>query len=210
MTLSDDRRRIVPRCSLIAVIASALLGGCASSEAREPAATDSTRAGVVDSILPMDEALRRFRADLNEVSALSGGADSRDELVRRFVRALESRDTAAIRALVLDRAEYAWLYYPTSTFAHEPFYQMPQLNWLLTVEDSRKGIGRAMTRYGGTDLRFAGYACPDTAQADGGMRFWHRCTVRFTDGGVEQTMRLFGSIAEYRSTYKFYSYANDL
>jgi hypothetical protein len=195
---------------VIAVLASALLSGCSSSEAREPGATDSTRGGVVDSILPLDEALRRFRADLTEVSALSGGADSRDELVRQFVRALETQDTAAIRALVLDRAEYAWLYYPASTFAREPFYQMPQLNWFLTVEDSRKGISRVMTRYGGTDLRFAGYACPDTAHVDGGMRFWHRCTVRFTQDGVKKAMRLFGSIAEHGGTYKFYSYANDL
>lgn len=167
-------------------------------------------AAVVDSILPVEEALRRFRADLPRVDTLAGGAASRDELVRRFILALEARDTSAVRQLVLHRAEYAWLYYPASTFAHEPYYQMPQVNWFLSMRDSQKGISRAMDRFGGRPLDFRGYSCPDSAETDGGMRFWHRCTVDVQHDETRKTLRLFGSIVELEGRFKFYSYANDL
>lgn len=193
------------------VLASIVLGGCASGEAREAVPPDPAAvATVIDSIFPLAEALRRFRADIPEVQALAGGADSRDDLVRRFVRALETRDTSAIRDLVLSRAEYAWLYYPTSSFSREPYYQMPQLNWFLSFEDSRKGITRALRRFGGGDLQYAGYACPDSALVDGGLRFWHRCTIALGRAGVPKQLRLFGSIVERDGQFKFYSYANDL
>jgi hypothetical protein len=195
---------------LIVVLASLAIGGCAAGEAREAAAADAPLAGVVDSILPPKEALRRFRADLPEVTALTGGASSRDALVRRFLSALEARDTATLREMVLSRAEYAWLYYPASAFAREPYYQMPQLNWFLNIEDSQKGITRLFTRYGGRDLQFASYECPQAERFDGGLRMWDRCVVSFVHDGAEKQMRMFGSIAERNGQFKFYSYVNDL
>ncbi len=183
---------------------------CSAGEAREAASPPVTYSGVVDSILPLEEALRRFRADLLETTALEGGAASRDELVRRFVRAVETRDTTALRQMVLSRAEYAWLYYPTSAFSREPYYQMPQLNWFLNVASSEKGITRVVTRHGGRTLGFAGYQCPDSARTDGGLSFWDGCLVTFEHEGDSRRMRLFGSIIERGGRYKFYSYANDL
>jgi hypothetical protein len=165
---------------------------------------------VVDSIFPLDEALRRFRIGIPEVSMLEGTAPSRDALIDQFVGAIERRDTAAFRQMVLSRAEFAWLYYPTSTFSREPFYQMPQLTWFLNIQDSQKGITRVMERLGGADLRFSGYECPDAARTDGGLAFWDGCLVKFDDRGVRKRMRLFGSIVELGGRYKFYSYANDL
>jgi hypothetical protein len=181
---------------------------CSSGEAREAASPPVATVGVVDSILPLEEALRRFRADLVEATALEGGAASRDELVRRFVRAVETRDTTALRQMMLSRAEYAWLYYPTSTFSREPYYQMPQLNWFLNVASSEKGITRVVARHGGRALGFAGYQCPDSARTEAGLSFWDGCLVSFE--GDSRRMRLFGSIIERDGQYKFYSYANDL
>lgn len=191
-------------CILLATLA------CSSGEAREAASPPVTNVGVVDSILPLEEALRRFRMDLVETTALAGGAASRDELVRQFVRAVETRDTAALRQMVLSRAEYAWLYYPTSTFSREPYYQMPQLNWFLNVASSEKGITRVVTRHGGRTIRFADYQCPDSARTDGGLSFWDGCLVSFEQKGDSRRVRLFGSIIERDGQYKFYSYANDL
>ena len=201
--------RMCNRCVLLAVVATLAISGCSQGEAHEP--PPSAVAGrVVDSILPLEESLRRFRADLPEVTALAGGARSREELVRRFLAAIETRDTAAIRAMVVSRAEYAWLYYPTSVVSREPFDQMPQVNWFLGLADSQKGIARVLDRFGGSTLAASGYDCPEAPTMDGRLRFWHRCTVSIRHEGTTKRLRLFGSIAELDGHYKFYSYANDL
>lgn len=201
---------MIRSASLVFALAALACSSGEAREAREVEPPQMAAAGVVDSILPLEEALSRFRTDLAETTVLEGEAPSRDELVRRFVRALESHDTTALKRMVLSRAEYAWLYYPTSTFSREPYYQMPQLNWFLNVASSQKGITRVVTRYGGKKLDFAGYECPDSARTDGGLSFWDRCVVSFQQEGEPRRMRLFGSIIERSGQYKFYSYANDL
>lgn len=210
MNLLDPLRTATRWFTPVVVIAALAIGGCSPSEAREAVGAESAAAGTIDSILPVEEALRRFQADLPPVTELSGGAESREALVRRFLHAVEVRDTAALRSLVLARAEFGWLYYPGSAFAREPYYQMPQLNWFLNVEDSQKGITRVVTRYGGTDLRSADYHCPNPERVDRQFTFWDRCIVAFEHEGVAKRMRLFGSIVELNGHFKFYSYANDL
>ncbi|HXO86405.1 MAG TPA: hypothetical protein VN803_12870, partial [Gemmatimonadales bacterium] len=68
----------------------------------------------VDSAVSREAELARFRDGLTEPAALAGGAASRDALVRAFVRALQARDTIALAGLLLTRAEFAYLYYPTN------------------------------------------------------------------------------------------------
>ena len=53
----------------------------------------------VDSIVPRDVELTRFRAGLAEPVGLTGGETSRDALVRHFMTALERRDTVALNGL---------------------------------------------------------------------------------------------------------------
>lgn len=186
---------------------------CSSGEAREvrlPSQQTIPPARIVDSILPVEEALRRFRQGVRELTALEHGAASRDALVGSFVEALQARDTIALRNLSLSRAEFAWLYYPTSVFSREPYYQMPQLSWSLHLIDSEKGISRALERLGGDELDLLGYNCPDAGRTDGAVTFWDRCRIRLRQDGVERELRLFGSIAESGGRFKFYSYANDL
>ncbi len=207
---SDVHNGMIRRASLLLASAALACSSGEAREAREGAPPQVATAGVVDSILPLEEALLRFRADLVETTVLEGGAASRDELVRRFVSAVETHDTTALREMVLSRAEYAWLYYPASTFSREPHYQMPQLNWFLNVASSEKGITRVVTRYGGSSLEYAGYECPDIARTDGGLSFWDGCVLTSKQEDVLRRMRLFGSIIERGGQYKFYSYANDL
>jgi hypothetical protein len=201
----------------IPIVLAALVAACSSGAAHEPrrgeqssAADNPASTRVVDSIFPLEEALRRFRANLPEVTALEGGAPSRNELVAAFIAALRTRDTAALRMLVVSRAEFAWLYYPTSVFSRDPYYQMPQLTWSLNLVDSEKGIARALERFGGDQLHPSGYRCPDIPRMDGAFRFWDGCQVRVQSRGEVRDLRLFGSIAEYGGRFKFYSYANDL
>jgi hypothetical protein len=97
----------------------------------ERPATDTGPAVPVDSVFPIEEEIRRFRADLPGAPAgLDAGASpSRDALVARFVQAVEALDTAAVRDMVVSRAEFAYLYYPFTRFAKLPQQLSPALVW---------------------------------------------------------------------------------
>ena len=78
----------------------------------------------MDSLLPPEEALRRFREGLPVVAGLAGGAPSRDSLVRLFVGAVGRRDAALVNRLIVSRAEFAHLYYPSSPLREPPEAEM--------------------------------------------------------------------------------------
>jgi hypothetical protein len=164
----------------------------------------------VDSIIPIPEALRRFQAGLRPVDTLAGGATSREELVERFVHALSRRDTAMVRMLVLDRAEFAYLYYPTSDYATPPRAQAPALAWFLIQQNSEKGITRSFRRLGGHPLETDGPTCESEPRQEGENRLWSECTValRLAGEASAERLRLFGSMIERGGRFKFVSYAN--
>jgi len=195
------------RLGFALVAAVALTGSCSELRSRETALA----ATVVDSALPLAEALRRFRQDLPEVTALQGGATTRDALVERFVHALEARDTAVLAALVLTRAEFAWLYYPTSRTATPPYELPPELAWLQLDLRGQRGIAAALETFGGRRLAYRGYVCPPRPVAEGRNRLWAPCLVRLVrPDGREERLRLFGTILERDGVWKFVSYSNRL
>ena len=122
--------------ALLGAAAIAALAACGSPDAR----ADLPESGrVVDSILPREEALRRFREGLAPVDSLAGGAGSRDELVAAFVRAIAAADTAAIARMAVSRAEFAYLYYPTAVEGKPPYDLEPGLMWFTLYERSNEG-----------------------------------------------------------------------
>lgn len=196
------------------LVALALACAAAACDNSADAAAERAKAAVaapVDSILPMDDAIRRFRAGLPAVQQLSGGASSRDELVASFVRAVELNDTAAIRLAHVSRAEYAYLYFPSSIYMSEPYRQPPAVAWFLNSENSDKGISRVLRRLGGRELAWSGYSCSDQAR-EGDNSFFRSCVLDYLDPAerTRVTRRLFGTIIERDGQYKFLSYANDL
>ena len=168
--------------------------------------------GVVDSLIPIPELLRRFRVGLEPApTGLEHAAPSRDVLVRRFVRAVEAQDTAAIRDLVLSRREFAYLYYPSSPLAQRPYEEPPALLWFQLSEGSNKGIVRVLRRLGGRSLGVLSYHCEPSPTRQGDNRLWQRCAVRRVRApGDTVEARLFGSVVERGGRFKFVSYANDL
>ncbi len=207
-----------------AVLTSLLtLGGCSATDAsalpdvstdggaNAPFATaPPADGGTVDSIIPLPEALRRFKADLPPVHALAGGAPSREALIARFVEALKHQDTTAVRALVLDRAEFAYLYYPSSVHSAPPRALAPSLAWFLIQQQSEKGITRSFRRLGGLSLQADSLACAEGPHQEGQSSLWSNCTValRLDAKGSAERHRLFGSIIERDGRFKFVSYAN--
>jgi hypothetical protein len=198
-----QKRHIVLLLSVLAVACRA-----GESQPADRATTDAPH-GVVDSIFPVEEEVRRFRTarNLGETSKLNGGASSRDELVQRFITALETSDTAALRGLVIDAGEYIDLYYPTSIYYKAPYKQSPELNWFLMQENSNKGFVRLLQRYLGKPTGFRGYTCVET-KTQGPNRIHDRCAVAWT---LEpSTMRVFSTIIDRDGQFKFMSYANDM
>jgi len=164
----------------------------------------------VDSAVSRETELARFRDGLGEPAALASGAASRDALVRAFVRALESRDTSALAALLLTRAEFAYLYYPTNPEAQPPYNLSPGLMWFMLEGHSRRGLTQALEHRSGQPLRYAGYSCA-ASQRQGENTVWTGCTVRRHQAGAAVIDEmLFGPIIERGGQYKFVSYANKL
>jgi hypothetical protein len=165
---------------------------------------------VVDSILPMAEQLRRFRASLTESPrALGGNVHRKDQLVHLFVRALESADTAALVRLTITRAEFAYLVFPESPLSAPPYAQPPDLAWMQHSHGSATGLQRLLQRLGGSSIGFRSLSCAELPAIEGANRIWRDCTVRFSPpGGTTQTLRLFGSLLERDGRFKILSYSN--
>jgi hypothetical protein len=191
-----------------AVAGLAGLAGCGGQSAA--AASAAHRPVHVDSILPREEALRRFQASARRVDTLSGGSPSRDTLVREFVRGLEARDTVALRRLALDRDEFAFLYYPTAPQGLPPYDLEPGLLWFTLESGSQKGLTRALESRGGRALGFQGYRCDSIPSHQGENTVWGPCTVRSRRNGVVVEERLFGLIIERAGRFKFVGYGNRL
>jgi hypothetical protein len=160
----------------------------------------------------MPEMLRRFRAGLPEVRDLAGGATSRTALAEQFVAALGARDKAALGMLTLSRAEFAYVYFPTTPDASQPNGLPPTLRWDQITLASEKGIGRALERIGGRGaLTLVMLDCPNAPISQGPVTVHDGCTVRLRlADGSEFNGRLFGPILEHARRYKFIGYSNDM
>jgi hypothetical protein len=166
---------------------------------------------VVDSILPVEEELRRFRKQLpgDSATALAGGSESREELVRRFVRALAANDTADLRAMAVHGREFADLYYPESPYARPPYRQSPALAWSLIQNPSTSGLTKLIRRLGGKPMTYIGHKCDPKVLHEGRNTRYAGCLVTVIEGkGQPVTRRYFGSIIERDGKYKFMSYTN--
>lgn len=192
------------------VLALAVAAACGRAEAGPPraAATASART-VVDSILPMDEEIRRFRATApGDPAGLEQGERSADALVRRWVRAVETADTADLGRMHLSPAEFITLYFPESRYLDGPYRQSPRLFWFLLTNRSSQGLTRVLRRHGGAPLGFVGYRCAGDPEVAGRNRVWGRCVIERDVEGTRADFRFFGAIIEREGRYKFFSYAS--
>ncbi len=202
--------------SAIVVVATA---GCGESLPRTAADSQAAHVqdvvaagGVVDSILPIDEHVRRFRATVDvQPDTLRHASASREALVERWIRAVASSDTVALNAMLLDRAEFAWLYYPTSHMSQPPYEAPPELLWGQLLASSNKGATALLRLLGGQPLRMTGLRCDEPVQEEGANRLYDKCVVTLRSGSAPPTQgRLFGTIIERDGRFKFIGYANTL
>lgn len=176
----------------------------AAADSSPPAPTS------VGGVASLEEALAEFRVGLPVVTALESAAPSRDALVARFARAVARADTNDLRAMVVSRAEFAHLYYPTSAYTRRPTRQGAPLVWFLHTQESQKGVSRLLDRFGGQPLRLADYSCHAEPVVEEDNRLWTGCRLRLVLAeGDTADYRYFGPILERDGRFKIYSYKND-
>lgn len=194
----DRPRHQLIRLALLALLAGApVLGGGACRPA--------------DAAADISGALARFRTGLPEPTGLSDGASTLDELVTRFIGALEARDTAALAVMHMTRAEFAWLYYPTNPQARPPYSLPPDVMWFVEQGNSAKGVERLLNDRGGQKLGVVGYRCDPVTSRQGENIVIGPCLLRRVIASrdtVEE--RLFGLVIERGGQFKFVSYSNKL
>lgn len=187
----------------------AVPGALLASACGESRATATPR--VVDSVVPRDVALARFRTGLVEPVRLSGGLGSRDSLLAAFLDGLAQRDTATLVRLAITKAEFAWLYYPTNPQSLPPYDLDPELMWFLQLGNSDHGLRAAFNTYGGKPLRYLGSRCDGGSSAQGKNVVWGPCWIRFLEVPSDTVEdRLVSLLVRRDGQFKIVSYANKL
>jgi hypothetical protein len=188
----------------LAALAFVLLTAACGSAADRPKAGPAQ----VDSVVPREVALARFREGIPELDTLVQGAASRDELVQRWVAAIETKDTAELARLLLTRAEFAWVYYPTTPQGLPPYDLSPALMWYLNEGNGAKGLKRLLEDRGGKPMGVVGYRCDEKVSREGENAIYGPCLVRRLQApGDTVEERLFGLVLERRGRWKFVNYA---
>lgn len=183
-----------------------------TNRARQDSINRASPGYVVDSILPVEETIRRFRAAIGgePVTELAGSSSSRDALVRRFMKALAAGDSADLRAMALSAREFADLVYPESPYTHPPYRQSPALVWNQIQNPSSSGFTRLVRRLGNQPLRYVDHKCDPAPDRQGRNLIWTNCFVRLRSLNEPTTRhRLFGSIIQRDGKFKIVSYRNE-
>lgn len=182
------------------------------SQARRVDSLSKIPGYVIDSAVPIPEAIRRFQAATpgERPSAFTAGAPSLDSLFDRYVRALDAEDTDAFGRLVMSRAEFAWLHYPESEYPDPPHELSPEFVWLFMDQNGSRGLDRALGRTRARGSRMQGVACAGP-RAQGASQIWGPCTVTVRrDDGRTAELELVKSVIERDGRFKFVSFANGL
>jgi hypothetical protein len=198
---------VAPRVFLVAAHLVLLVATAACGPAGDSRGSDAQS---VDSLPYIEAELAAFRGGLPPVDTLTHGSPSRDELVGRFIMALQEADTAAFAPMAMSRQEFAWLYYPHSRNVAPPYELPPDVVWMNLQNRSSRGLSRVLGRYAGEPLEGLGYECRAEPVMEGPNRFWHGCElVREVTPGDTVRERAFGSIWELNGRFKLVSFGNE-
>ncbi|MEO7998138.1 MAG: hypothetical protein ABI852_11870 [Gemmatimonadaceae bacterium] len=202
------------RClSLLALLcATSFSVACSRDNAKgavESSAAPKPSASAIDSALPREVELERFRAGLGaEVTELSNGFGSRDSLMDAFLKRLAARDTARLGELGLTKAEFAWIYYPSSPMGKPPYDLSPGLMYFQFDGNNRKGFVHLLEDRGGKDLKVVGYSCAAPEKQETNTVYTQCLVKRLQAPGDTLTELLFGGIIEHNGKYKLLNFAN--
>ncbi len=181
------------------------------ARARQDSINRASPGYIVDSILPVEEETRRFRAAIGGVTLtqFTNASASRDALVARLATAVAANDDQALQRTRVTAREFIDLVYPESPYTKAPFRQAPGLVWTLIEEPSNSGRRRLLSNLGGKPLAITRVSCGTKPEVQGHNRLWNGCTSRYTSGSdAPRDGRLFGAIIERDGRFKFMSLSN--
>lgn len=160
---------------------------------------------------PSTDTLAGFRAGLPEVKELNGGVPTLDSLGKAVASAMMAGDTAHLVTLGMNRAEFAWIYYPTNPQAKPPYDLDPGTMWMMLEGQSGKGMSRAMERLNRMALTFQKLDCGAKASVQGENQVYGPCVITLTDPkGAVSEGRIFSQVISRHGQWKVVSYANQL
>jgi hypothetical protein len=163
---------------------------------------------VVDSVIPREEALRRFRDGVPEVRELAGGAASSEALAAGVARALAARDTAALHALLLTRGEFAWLYYPTAAQGLPPYDLSPSLYWFTLEGRNGRALSTLLGSAADSGGRYLRHDCGAAGTKEGENSLRGPCTLWWiAPGGDTLAARTLSLVIERGGRWKVVSYS---
>lgn len=197
----------------IGILALLLALACKDTPAKSienAAARKPPAGGVVDSALPIDTLLSRFRAGLPQVTQLQSDHRTVEDLSEAFTVALARRDTSTLRGLAIDRGEFAWLYYPTTRLAQPPYELPPALMWFQLQGNSERGLARVLEERGGRELHVVGVRCAKLVREAENL-VHEQCSLRRLQSQTDTVDEvLFGGIIERAGRVKLIGFTNKL
>jgi hypothetical protein len=180
------------------------------TQARRDSSNRAQPGYVIDSVLPVEEEIRRFQASLpRRPTTLEHGAASLDALVSRFAEAVSRNDTTALVRLLVTRSEFGHLVYPSSPYTRAPYRLTPDVAWLQIRAASNKGADRLLARFGGKPMVVASYACSGAVDRQSDNTIRTGCALRLAESPAV-ARKLFGAVIARHGRYKLLSLANDL
>lgn len=139
-----------------------------------------------------------------KVCPFSNPASSPEEIATRMLFALEKKDTTAIWALRVTKAEYDSILWPPYG---NKFGQPPGFSWSLNCLDSKKAIDRALSDYGGQKLKlvrvYFGKGKDIHKEIKAPFTIWRdfRVVVK-NEKGEEEELRYINTVIEMNGGYK--------
>lgn len=132
-------------------------------------------------------------------------------LVERWATAIGTNDATDLNAMIMDRAEFAWLYYSESPMSKPPYEAPPELLWGQLLASSNKGAAKLVSRFGGSRLTASRLRCAAPPDTQGVNLLYNKCEVRLSAPG-KQTIEgvMFGTILEHLGRFKFVGLSTSL
>jgi hypothetical protein len=173
-----------PMIRIVPVLFVLVAQGCSNSGMAAPRSDDANAMGPAH--------IEQRSEDLGSASATS-----RDALVRKLVRSLNTYDAHTIGRLRLSAAEYAYVYFPSSRWVRKPY------------NASSEPERRLINELGGRALELTSYSCDEIPLVEGDGRLWNGCRlVLKMFGRRTATLRMEGAIVERGGKFKFVDLAN--
>lgn len=144
---------------------------------------------------------------------LSGGASSVDDLLAKFVAAIEAKDVAALDALRVDETEYRKIIMPGSVKPGQPPQKLSaaadQYFWESLDTKSRYGGRALLAGYSGRKYRVTNVKWLKGVDEYAWFRCYDRLELTMVDEKGEEHVLNTGSVADVDGRFKFISFIRD-